>query len=257
MLATICGIVASANAQVSLTGVYNESFDSLGTSNVNSAFSSTIGAQSVIPNLTTWQGAKIAGSGTAATNFIADDGSSNSGSLRSLGNSGATDRALGALASGTNAFAFGVEIVNNTGSALESMTIVLTQENWRTSTTSLNTLVFGWSTNSTSSTFLSDAGFNASIGLDLVGPAPVTTNTAINGNDPLNQIGRTATLSFGPTGLANGASVFIRWQDRDDTGNDAAIAIDNLGITAQPVPEPATMAILGLGAAALIRRRRK
>lgn len=32
---------------------------------------------------------------------------------------------------------------------------------------------------------------------------------------------------------------------------------DNLSITSNPVPEPATMAVLGLGAAALLRRRRK
>lgn len=51
------------------------------------------------------------------------------------------------------------------------------------------------------------------------------------------------------------------WSDMIDTGNPAAAA-DVLQdvpfiLTGQPVPEPATIAALGLGAMALIRRRRK
>lgn len=38
--------------------------------------------------------------------------------------------------------------------------------------------------------------------------------------------------------------------------NSDYIGIDTVAYTANPVPEPATMAVLGLGAAALIRRRR-
>jgi len=39
-------------------------------------------------------------------------------------------------------------------------------------------------------------------------------------------------------------------------GNDEWIGIDDISVTSTPVPEPATMAILGLGLAAVVRRRR-
>lgn len=42
-----------------------------------------------------------------------------------------------------------------------------------------------------------------------------------------------------------------------DSSGPSAAFIDNVSIIANPVPEPATMAIMGLGVAAMIRRRRK
>ncbi|ODU51419.1 hypothetical protein ABT09_03900 [bacterium SCN 57-13] len=55
-----------------------------------------------------------------------------------------------------------------------------------------------------------------------------------------------------------GSSLWIKWTDLNDSGNDHALAIDDVTFTsrANPVPEPASMAALGLGALGLIRRRR-
>jgi len=54
-----------------------------------------------------------------------------------------------------------------------------------------------------------------------------------------------------------GDSLFIRWNDVNDAGNDAGVAIDNLTMTATVVPEPSCVALLGLGIAAVALLSRK
>ncbi|RYG85799.1 PEP-CTERM sorting domain-containing protein [bacterium] len=51
----------------------------------------------------------------------------------------------------------------------------------------------------------------------------------------------------------------IVFQDLGTGANGAGVGIDNVSLlpTVAPVPEPATMAALGLGAAALLRRRKR
>lgn len=55
---------------------------------------------------------------------------------------------------------------------------------------------------------------------------------------------------------APGETLFIRWNDFDDVGTDAGIAIDNLTMIAT-VPEPSCGLLLGLGVAALALLHRK
>ncbi len=251
---------AAANAQISFVGSpIFEDFDSLIAS--TGTFSATPGVQSAIPGEGQWQGTKLAGTGTTATGLLIGFGGQNAGSLYGLANAGSAEHALGSLASGSNIMAFGVQITNNTGGTLAWMNISFTQENWRTSTTTQNTIAASWARSSvsaaTATDFLSSASsFTGETGWNLVGPAPVTTNGAIDGNVAANQVARNATLTFA-TPLANGESIWVRWQDVNDAGNDATLAIDNMTISGNATPEPATMAALGLGVAALLRRRKK
>lgn len=253
-------VAGSANAVILYTGgTITENFDGLiSTGTTTGMFSSTAGVQTAITG-TTFDGAKIGGTGTTNMNLIANDGSSNTGAIHSLGQVGSGERALGMLASGTNIAGVGVEIRNVTGLSLTSMTVSFTQENWRTSSTAVNTMVAAWGRTGggmTSSDYLTNANMAAVNPLDLVGPPFVTTNGAIDGNNALNQVAKTHTFTF-TTPLAAGDSVFIRWSDFNDGGNDANIALDQFSVTATAVPEPATMAALGLGVAALLRRRKK
>ncbi len=256
----LVGVAGAANAVLVINAsmTASENFDGLPTTTITGLFSATVGVQSPITG-STFDGVKLGGTGTAPMNLVASDGSANSGAIYSYGAVSVAERALGSIASGTNIPGFGVELLNSSGGSLSGITLSFTQENWRSSTSTLNIIAASYAFSTTSgvnaANYLSVAsGFTAVTDLDLVGPPPVTTNGALDGNDPANQAARSATITFN-TPLAVGESMFVRWQDVNNVGNDAGLAIDNFGVTA--VPEPASMLALALGAGALLRRRRK
>ncbi|QYK53475.1 MAG: PEP-CTERM sorting domain-containing protein [Fimbriimonadaceae bacterium] len=258
------GLVAfSATAQAAyiFTGAnITEDFNSLPSSGTTTGLF-TVGTQTAIPGTTGFVGTRVGGSGSAM-NFVADAGTGNSGALYSYGASGSGERALGSIASGSNWGAFGFELVNNSGSAMTSVTLRFTAEFWRSSTSVQNVLaatvgVSGGSANS--SNFLTDSSMAAFTSWDIVGPGPVASNGALDGNNPNNQASVIGTFTFS-TPLANGQSFFVSWNDINDGGNDAGLAIDDLTISAttDAVPEPATVAVLAAaGLAAVARRKRK
>ncbi|MCC6320322.1 MAG: hypothetical protein IT438_02670 [Phycisphaerales bacterium] len=252
-LLTALAVTAPALASVSYTGgTYLENFDTLPSATVTGAFSATIGAQSPVPGPTGWDGAKIAGTGPSASNFIADFGDSNAGGLHSHGAAGTSERALGALASGSNIMAFGLELVNNSSDTFAEVTIGLDREQWRSSTSVANTLVFAYGLSGgtiTSANYLSEASMTPFSAGDLVGDAAVATNGPL----PPSVVPVALTI----TGLtwAPGQSLFIRWTDANDTGNDAGLAVDNCQISAI-VPTPGAAPLLALAGLVGLRRRR-
>lgn len=257
----LVAISATASASYSFTGaIINEDFDSL-PSAVDSPGLFTALNQVAIPGSTGFVGGRIGGTGSSM-NFLVNTGAGSSGALYSYGATSSSDRALGALASGTNVGGFGFELINNSGANITSVTLSFTAEFWRSSTATTNVLAafYGFNGGSAnSSNFLSDAGMTAFTGWDITGPAFVASNGALDGNDPLNQALVAATLTL-QTPLANGSSMFFAWRDTNDVGNDAGLAMDNLQIraTTDAVPEPATMAVLAAaGLAAAARRKRK
>lgn len=246
-----------SNAQFSLTGTtYSENFDGLPTTGTTALSSATVGVQSALPG-TQFVATKNAGNGTTFS-LIADDGSSVSGSIRSLGVDGSADRSLGTLASGSTTPTFGIQIVNNTGNVISSVDLSGLAVQFRSSTVTQNIINFqffvGDGTGAvTGSNFLTAAGFTDLDSFDLVGAPPVATNGAIT---------PTSTPIQGTiTGdIAQGSSLFLRFVDFNDGGSDAALGLNNFSLTANftPVPEPATilgLAAAGLGALRMVRRR--
>jgi hypothetical protein len=59
-----------------------------------------------------------------------------------------------------------------------------------------------------------------------------------------------------PGDIYNQSFVQFRFYDLDETGNDK-FAFDNLEFAGTQIPEPATIALFGVGITAIIRRRRK
>lgn len=250
-------VVAPARAQVSLTGTtFSENFDGLPNSGGPTILSSNpqIGTQFALSG-TSFVATETTGS-TGTFQFIFDNGNSGTGAVLSLGATGSTERALGSLASGSTIVTFGVQIVNNTGSAISRVDLAGFAEQYRSSTVIQNIInaqfFIGTGTGAvTNSNFLTANGFTDLDSFDLVGDAPVTTNGVITPTS-------TAISAAITTEIAAGDSLFLRFVDTNDNGNDAAIGLDGFTLTATPVPEPTTILALsaaGLGALRLVRRR--
>jgi hypothetical protein len=227
---------------------YTQNFDSLGTTTISNVIPATSNVQAALgaavsTNLNGWFATQIAAS-APATNIVANDGSSSSGAIYNYGSTNSPanlDRSLGALATGSMTGAFGALVVNDTGSTINSIIINLTGKFWRSSTSAQNFLSFGYgkidNTLFSNNNFLSAAGASALPSANVVGPAPVASNGPLDGNAPANQTLITNVAI--PVQLLPGETMFFRWQDFNNAGNDAGLAIDNLSLTAStnlPLP---------------------
>jgi hypothetical protein len=70
---------------------------------------------------------------------------------------------------------------------------------------------------------------------------------------PINQSARSGTLTN--LNWQVGQSLYLRWQDVNNSGNDAGLAIDSFHIE---IPEPSSVALMllaGLGCVGCVRRR--
>jgi MYXO-CTERM domain-containing protein len=225
----------------------------------------TSGAGSAVP-----EGWAFSESGTGAnTVYTAGTGSSTTGDTYSFGVTGATDRALGGLQSGSVVPTIGVEFQNSSGTMMVGLAVSYICEQWRVGMTSrgaADRLDFQYSTDATSLTTGTWTDIDA---LDCHSATILDTSGAKNGNENAY---RTA-VSGNVSGLSitAGATFWLRWTDYNIANSDDGLAVDDFALTAQtptaitlaalsavsPGPAPAPLAgliMLG-GLAALIRRR--
>jgi hypothetical protein len=92
---------------------------------------------------------------------------------------------------------------------------------------------------------------------DFTSPTTGAGAGALDGNAAANRIaglGGTINATW-----AAGETLWIRFVERNDTGNDHGLAVDNFSLSAQAVPEPATFGMLTLGMLGIggARRRRR
>ncbi|MGA2625365.1 MAG: phospholipase D-like domain-containing protein [Bacteroidota bacterium] len=213
--------------QISITSTgasYSENFDGMGVSGTS--------------YLTGWTGIRYAGTGTigATLTLLVSDGSSNTGAVYNVGTTSASDRALGMIASGSTVPRIGAQFVNNTGVTITLINLAGMMEQWRSgSNSSANEIdTFAYSFDATS---LQTGTWTRLSGMDLMEKlTSATDNAAKNGNDPANKTSISGTMS-GIT-WTNGTSMWIRWSDNNDFGNDALLAIDDLTMSFNMVVAP-------------------
>jgi hypothetical protein len=252
-LTTVLFAAASATLQAAVSyngGTYSQNFDSL--SGVSTWANDT--------TLTGWFARTDA---TASITAIGSNtGSTTTAGLYSYGVNATNplaERSIGFAtsnaftgASGTGRNYLGVNFTNSSGSAYSSFTIGYDGEQWRReNSTATHTMTVEYSFDATSLT--TGTWTSAGAGLNFASPQTGSTGLALDGNAAANRAtGLTGTVSS--ISWSNGGSLWIRFVDLNDSGNDHHLTVDNFSLVA--VPEPAAALLGGLGFLALLRRRR-
>ena len=108
---------ARAAGPISLTtlgAAYTQNFDTL---------SNAAGSTTNVLSIDGWYLTETGGGARDNEMYGVNDGASNSGDTYSYGTTGATDRALGGLLSGTLITTYGASFTNNTGSTIDTLAI--------------------------------------------------------------------------------------------------------------------------------------
>lgn len=221
-----CGL-APSNAQAApaemadVPGGYSQNFDALPGSGTVNVFTD----DSTIPGV-------YAQRGSGASNIRATTGSTTPGDLYSFGAAGESERALGSIGSGsTGDFAYGVQLQNTSGSALEISSLGYTGEQWRNSKAPEQIITLWYRIAGSPIADLTPSLNDDWTALPAGNFAsPVTgeaDSNALNGNDSVNRVA----VSIAP-GIAVGAGQYImfRWRDPDHSGTDHGLAIDDVAI---------------------------
>lgn len=234
---------------------YSQSFDTL----------AATGTANVWANDSTLAGWSLFNSANAAiTSYVGENGASNTGAFRSFGATGSTDRALGSVASGGAYFgspangalagSIAVAFTNTSGAALSGFTVGYTGEQWRNGgNTTAQSLVMQYGFGSS---FATVTWATPGAGYDVTSIINTATAAAVDGNAAglIGSLGGTINTTW-----AAGDTLWVRFADNNDLGNDHGLAVDNFTLAVTAVPEPQSYALLlaGLGAIGFIARRRK
>jgi hypothetical protein len=255
-LPAIVGLEPAESAVIFSTGgsTISQDFDSLGAT----AWTN----DSTLPG---WSLFRQPSPGTALTAIAIGDGGSNAGSIYSFGSAGGSDRALGGTGSGGAYFGspasgavaawVAVSITNDTSAEIDSLTVNYDGEQWRNggnTSTQTMPLQYGFGP-----TFASVANWiNPGGSFDFTSPTTGASAAALDGNLAANRVaglgGTVSGLTWAPSD-----TLWIRWTETNDSGNDHGLAIDNFSFSATNVPEPAALGSMALAATTLIRRRRR
>lgn len=241
----------SAQATVSVTSAsftYGQSFDSLSTTGTANAWVN----DSTIAGWSLFNGVAAIATYRASAGAVGD----NAGAIYSYGALASSDRALGSTASGTVANpTSAVAFTNNSGVALDSFTLRYDGEQWRnggnTAAHSL-TVQYGFGNSFSTVTWMA-----AGTGFNFTSPVVGASAAAVVGNAAGLVAGIGGTIA---TNWAAGDTLWVRWNDVNDGGNDHGLAIDNVSFSVTTaVPEPGTYAMLlaGLAAVGFVARRRR
>lgn len=235
---TVCGLTAAA-----AIGFAGASANAVSINSLNDTFSydftgfdgngdPTDWSTFDVSNTSNWQGS---GSGT-----------STAGGKYSFGDTGSGptfEGSLGFLPSSTRAIIAAIEFTNNTGSVIDEIDISYVAEQWRRAD---GGRINGWEV---------EYDIDGSPQGTIAGLTYSASNVGATGGGPISATALSASLTG--LGLADGSDLQINFFGDNGTGSGSrqGVAIDDFTLTV--VPEPASVILLGLGAAALLGRRKR
>ncbi|WP_373541827.1 ExeM/NucH family extracellular endonuclease [Chamaesiphon sp.] len=177
--------------------------------------------------------------GTAIPTYNADAGSSNTGSFYSYGSTSSTDRALGGLASGGTYFGspgtgsvagwIAFAATNTSGGTIDTVNVNFNGEQWRNggnTTAQSMVLQYGFG-----SAFNAVTTWNTP-GVSFNWPSPVATATAAAVNGNVTGLVSNVGGALNSLNWANTDTLWLRWIENNDVGNDHGLAIDNFSLSA-------------------------
>lgn len=189
----------------------NENFDGMGSTT------------NFIPG---WSAINV-GTGAPLAMTTTDGTTTSPGNAYNVGSIGAPDRAFGTMANATTAQAFGAVFTNNTGSTASKIVIQARMEQWKTSDTPNEKVVFSYSLDATS---LNDGNWTPVTALDLVEKLAPSTPAAVDGNLATNYTALGSSISLL---WPDNTNLWIKWTDAP--GNKGLYAVDNFSITINQV----------------------
>lgn len=259
---------SAARAQVVFTGAYTQAF----TTGLNGVDSGTM--INTAGNYTWTDNSSIVGwyavvNGSAATGYHATNTNGNSGTPNALklARSSGTSGALGLQrhTDNTGLTAFGIQLTNSTGSAIGGFGISYLGQQWQDNSGGIDTLTFQYSIDASSLTTgtwitVNDLSFS-SVQNSNNPDNPATNYVSLASSGSSVPPGETISGTISGLTLADGATIWFRWVDENNTGVDDVLSIDNLSITSTAIPEPASAALFfglfGLAARICSRSRRR
>lgn len=207
--------------------------------------------------------------GSSLTAYGGDNGASSVGSFYSYGITGSAERALGGLGAsnayygspGNPAVAGWIAAAfnNASGQDLGGFSTRFDGEQWRNGG------------NATSQNMVMEYGFGATLGavswtaagamFNWASKANSAAATSLNGNLASNRVadvGGTVNANWGA-----GSTLWLRWAEENNAGNDHGLAIDNFSLTASepvpsavPLPPPVALLAASMGAMGWLGLRR-
>jgi predicted extracellular nuclease/phosphodiesterase/alkaline phosphatase D-like protein len=238
---------------ITFTGTYGQNFDGLASSGANNPWTN----DGTLPGWHLFR--QPSASPVAITSYNADTGAANSGNFLSYGSSGSGDRGLGGLASGGAYFGspasgsvagwFALVLSNATAAPITNLAIAFNGEQWRNGG------------NATAQTMVLEYGYGANFGdvatwtapggnFNWASPVATATAAAVDGNNAGRAGNLGGTLNLGASPWAANATLWLRWTENNDVGNDHGLAIDDLSISLPVPPAQPEVAIQALDAVA-------